>query len=135
MLYTVTITNEGNATATGVTYSDTVDANTNLICSGPDAPTTSQGSILNCTAGAGGSLQVNLGEIAPGGSATITYKVEIRRGNFTQVINQGVVRGTNFPNEVTDDPDTIPEDDLTIVPVQGTVGGDPPIWGDIMAFL
>lgn len=134
LLYTITITNLGNAPATGVTYSDTVDANTDLICSGPDAPTTSQGSIQSCTAGAGGSLQVTVGDITGGSSVTITYKVEIRRGNFTQVTNQGVVRGNNFADEVTDDPATPQENDPTVTPTQGTVGGDPPIWGDIMVF-
>ncbi|MCI2429367.1 DUF11 domain-containing protein [Candidatus Acetothermia bacterium] len=133
VLYTVTVTNTGSAAATNVTYSDTVDANTNLLCSSPDAPTTSQGTVTSCTVG--GNLIVDIGDINAGASVTITYKVQVKSGNFTKISNQGKATGDNIPDQKTDDPDTGNSDDPTETVIeQPPVGGDPPIYGSIMVF-
>jgi uncharacterized repeat protein (TIGR01451 family) len=118
LLYTVTITNNGSATATSVTYSDTVDANTSLICSAPNDPTTSQGTITSCTPGSGGSLTVAVGDINASDSVTITYKVQVEPGNFKNVANHGTITGDNFSDKLTDDPDTPETDDATVTPIQ-----------------
>jgi uncharacterized repeat protein (TIGR01451 family) len=123
LLYTVTISNSGTVTATGVTYNDTVDPNTSLICSGVDAPTTTQGAISSCIPGPpGGSLTVNAGDIAPSSSVIIEYKVEVRKGNFNKVSNQGEAIGTNFTVKKSDDPDTATEDDPTVAVVSDPIG-------------
>lgn len=115
--YVAEIRNEGNATATGVAFSDTVDANTILLCAAPYAAIASQGSITGCTPGPGGSLAADLGDLAPGGAATVTFYVRIGYGDFDQVYNQGIVRGNNFADDPTDDPDTTEPDDSTNTPI------------------
>lgn len=122
VLYTVTISNNGGTAATNVTYNDTVDTKTILICSAPDAPTTSLGTISSCTPGSGGSLTVNIGSMATGGSVTIKYKVEVTTGNFNKVSNQGKATGTNFAEEKTDDPVTAATKDPTVVFVSDPSG-------------
>jgi uncharacterized repeat protein (TIGR01451 family) len=111
--YVAEIRNEGNATATGVTFNDTVDVNTTLLCAAPYAPIASQGSISSCDSAPGGSLAADLGDIAPGGVATVTFYVRIGNGDFDHVYNQGVVGGDNFADDPTDDPDTAKPDDPT----------------------
>jgi uncharacterized repeat protein (TIGR01451 family) len=115
--YVAEIRNEGNATATGVTFSDTVDANTILMCAAPYAPIASQGSITSCSPGPGGSLAADLGDIAPGGAATVTFYVRVDYGEFDLVSNQGLVTGDNFADDPTDDPDTPELDDSTDTPI------------------
>jgi uncharacterized repeat protein (TIGR01451 family) len=115
--YVAEIRNEGNATATAVTFSDTVDANTILLCAAPYAAITSQGSITGCNSVPGGSLTADLGDIAPGGAATVTFYVRVDYGEFDLVSNQGIVRGGNFADDPTDDPDTPESDDSTDTPI------------------
>jgi uncharacterized repeat protein (TIGR01451 family) len=115
--YIAEIRNEGDATATAVTFSDTVDANTILLCAAPYAPIASQGSITSCSPGPGGSLAADLGDIAPGGVATVTFYVKVGYGKFDLVTNQGIVRGDNFADDPTDDPDTPESDDSTDTPI------------------
>jgi uncharacterized repeat protein (TIGR01451 family) len=115
--YIAEIRNEGNATATAVTFSDTVDANTILMCASPYAPIASQGSITSCNPGPGGSLAVDLGDISSGGVATVTFYVKVGDGEFDLVSNQGIVRGGNFADNPTDDPDTPESDDSTDTPI------------------
>jgi len=96
--YAVGIRNDGTATAIDVTFSDTVDPNTSLVCAGPDAPTSTQGSVTGCTPGAGGPLTIYIGDISPGASVTVTFCVTINPDGFRYdyVFNQGVVSGSNF---------------------------------------
>lgn len=139
LIYVVTIFNNGNATATGVTFTDTPDPNTTLVIG---SVITSQGSVTSGNSPGDTTVGVNVGSIAPGGSATISFKVVINSNGFTAVLNQGDVTGTNFPPESTDDPDTPDDDDATETPVSPAppppppvpVGGDPPIYKDIVAF-
>ena len=131
--YIAEIRNEGDATAANVTFSDTVDVNTILLCAAPYAPIASQGSITGCTPGPGGSLAADLGNIAPGGVVTVTLYVRIGHGDFDQVYNQGIVRGDNFADDPTDDPDTLEADDPTYTPISPP-GPAPPVptvsnWG------
>lgn len=132
--YVAEIRNEGNATATAVTFSDTVDANTILLCAAPYAAIASQGSITACTPGPGGSLAADLGDIAPGAVATVTFYVRVGNSDFDQVYNQGIVRGDNFADDPTDDPDTPELDDPTDTPISPAPGPAPAVpavnnWG------
>ncbi|MFN8498622.1 MAG: hypothetical protein U0641_12290 [Anaerolineae bacterium] len=116
LLYTVQIANLGNAAATGVVFTDTPDANTTLVSG---SVTTTQGSVTGGNAGVP-PVTVNVGTIPPGGSVTITFRVRINNPlptGVTQVANQGLVSGTNFPNTPTDNPRTPQPNDPTTTPV------------------
>jgi uncharacterized repeat protein (TIGR01451 family) len=111
--YVAEIRNEGNAAATGVTFNDTVDANTILMCADPYAPITSQGSITSCNSAPGGSLAADLGDIGPKDKVTVIFYVKVGYGEFDRVSNQGLVTGDNLADDPTDDPDTSEPDDPT----------------------
>jgi uncharacterized repeat protein (TIGR01451 family) len=123
--YVAEIRNEGHATATGVTFNDTADANTILLCAAPYAPIASQGLITNCTSEFGGSLVADIGDIGPGDVVTVTFYVKIGNGDFDHVYNQGIVTGDNFADNPTDDPDTAKPDDPTDTPIS-VPGPTPP---------
>ncbi len=123
--YIAEIRNEGNAAATGVTFNDTVDANTILMCADPYAPITSQGSITSCNSAPGGSLAADLGDICPKDKVTVTFYVRVGYGEFDRVSNQGLLTGDNFADDPTDDPDTSEPDDPTDTPIP-QLGPTPP---------
>jgi hypothetical protein len=83
------------------------------MCAAPYAPIASQGSISSCNSAPGGSLVADIGDIGPEGVATVTFYVRIGYGEFDRVSNQGIVRGDNFADDPTDDPDTSEPDDPT----------------------
>ncbi|MCD6155103.1 MAG: lamin tail domain-containing protein [Candidatus Verstraetearchaeota archaeon] len=113
--YTVTIKNAGTDTAKNVTFSDTVDPHTSLLCSDPYAPPqTTKGTVVACTAGKGGNLKIEVGNLASGESVTITFYVEIVE-YVEEIANQGLVRGSNFADDPTDDPGTPQPDDPTVL--------------------
>ena len=72
LLYLVTLASSGNSAASGVAFNDALDANTTL---GLGSLQTSQGMI---TVGAGGAVQVGLGTIPGGASATISFRAVIK---------------------------------------------------------
>ncbi len=55
-----------------------------------------------------------IGTLHPGDSIIIYYDVSINAGATGSISNQGTVSGSNFSNQVTDDPDTGPGNDPTI---------------------
>ncbi len=67
LTYTITVTNQGIGTATAVTLADTLPANVTFI-----GGTATQGGPLSQT---GNVINVPLGTIAPGGTATVTITV------------------------------------------------------------
>jgi uncharacterized repeat protein (TIGR01451 family) len=111
--YTATIENVRTDTAKNVTFSDTVDPHTSLFCSDPYAPHTTKGTVVACTAGKGGSLKVEMGDLAPGESVTIVFYVKIM-DYAGKITNQGLVKGDNFPDASTDDPNTSQSNDPTV---------------------
>ena len=113
--YTVRIENVGTDTAKNVVFSDAVDPHTSLLCFDPYAPQTTKGTVTGCTPGKGGNLEVAVGDLAPGESVTIIFYVEIV-DYVEEIANQGLVKGDNFPDDPTDDPDTPQPDDPTVTP-------------------
>ena len=115
--YTVQITNQGNANATGVVFSDTPDANTMLL---NGSVTTSQGTVTSGNGGEPG-VRVDLGTLSGlGGAATLTFDVRIADpvpAGVTQVRNQGLLSSSELPPLPTDDPDTAPAGDPTVTPI------------------
>lgn len=115
--YTIEIRNFGNAIASGVSFDDTPDVNTTLV---PGSVTTTGGIIVSGNAGVP-PVSVNVGSLAgAGGTVVITFAVTINGPlpvNTTAVSNQGSVTGSNFPAQVTDDPNTAAPDDATVLGV------------------
>ncbi|MBM4463362.1 MAG: hypothetical protein FJ012_08510, partial [Chloroflexi bacterium] len=115
LLYTIVITNSGNLDATGVTFSDTPDANTTLVVG---SVATTQGTVTSGNNSGDTTVGVNIGTLTRGGgSVAIAFMVTINSPfppGVSQVANQGMVSGTNFITEPTDDPDTVADDDPTV---------------------
>ena len=116
--YVVTIRNTGNASATGVTFSDTVDPNTSVICS--PSPVVVPGTVTSCTPT---GLSASIGTLAQGATATVTFRVTIAGSvpaGVTAVSNQGQISGGNFPTVPTDDPAVGGATDPTVTPITAT---------------
>jgi len=113
--YTITITNSGNQGAGNVIFDDSPDGNTTLIAG---TVTTTQGSVTTGNTAGDTAVQIDVGEIAgAGGSVTIHFNVLINDplpANTTYIENQGILSGSNFTDEPTDDPDLPGDDDPTL---------------------
>jgi hypothetical protein len=70
--------------------------------------------------GAGGTVSVNIGTLAPGDSVTITFQVVVDNpySGGPNVSNQGTVSGTNFTNVLTDDPLVAGAANPTLTPIK-----------------
>jgi uncharacterized repeat protein (TIGR01451 family) len=100
----VTIANPGNGLANGVVYTDTIDANTTLLTGSLE---TSSGAILSGTNSGERTVRVNIGALPAGSRVTISYRVTVNHplpSSVFEVVNQGVVRSNERPDEPTDDP-------------------------------
>ncbi|UCE18051.1 MAG: DUF11 domain-containing protein, partial [Gemmatimonadota bacterium] len=119
--YTVVITNSGNAAATNVRFTDTPDANTELVVG---SVTTSAGTIVRGNGSGHTYVRVDIGSIGgAGGQVTVTFQVVIDAplpAGVDEVANQGLVTSSGLPDEPTDDPDTPEDDDETITPVEAS---------------
>jgi uncharacterized repeat protein (TIGR01451 family) len=124
--YTVVITNTGNIDLTGVTFSDTPDANTQLVVG---SVTTTQGTVTTGNTAGDASVGVDVGTVSVAATATITFRVTIDNPlpvGVTSVSNQGTVTTNETPDEPTNDPDTVPDDD----PTSTTVTAEPVLEAD-----
>jgi uncharacterized repeat protein (TIGR01451 family) len=68
----------------------------------------------------GAGFPLILGTLPSGKSLTIVFRTTVNTpfmGDSGQVSNQGTVSGSNFPNLVTNDPDTPAADDPTVTPI------------------
>jgi hypothetical protein len=73
--------------------------------------------------GAGGTVTVNIGTLAPGDSVTITFQVVIDNpySGGPNVSNQGTISGSNFSNVLTDDPDIAGTNNPTLTPINSAL--------------
>jgi uncharacterized repeat protein (TIGR01451 family) len=119
LLYTVQVRSDGDAGEPGVVFSDTPDAHTTLVVG---SVTTSQGSVTQGNAPGDAAVTVNLGALASGSQANLTFRVVIRNPlplGVAQVSNQGSATGQNVQT-VTDDPGTPAPGDPTVTPITTT---------------
>ncbi|MDY7077535.1 MAG: pre-peptidase C-terminal domain-containing protein [Chloroflexota bacterium] len=115
--YTIVISNEGSLPLTGVTLNDMPDSNTTLVVG---SVSTSQGTVVTGNTGGDTNVAVDVGDIPPGASVTVSFQITINDplpDGVTQVSNTGLVSSNELPTEPTDDPDTPPDDDETTTPV------------------
>jgi uncharacterized repeat protein (TIGR01451 family) len=111
--YTITVTNTGDASATGVVITDDLDDSLAV-----DSATFSVdgGTATDCTVGAGNTISCDVGELAAGSSAVATVSVTTSPASCPSVSNVATVSseelGSEDSNEVTVDVACAP--DLTV---------------------
>ncbi len=99
LAYTITLTNTGDAAATGVILTDPAPAHTAVVAGSVEA---SQGTVVSES-----PVEVALGELAAGAAATVSFRVAIASplpAGVSQVSNQGSVTSAELPAVLTDDP-------------------------------
>ncbi len=117
LLYRVTIANDGNQNATTTFLDDQLDVNTTLVVGSVQV---SAGTVISGNTAGDSLVKINVGTIPGGSAVTISYQVTVNNplpAGVTQVKNQGIVSGGNFPSTPTDDPATPADGDPTLVPV------------------
>jgi uncharacterized repeat protein (TIGR01451 family) len=70
---------------------------------------TTQGVVAEGNGAGDVNIIVNMGDITPNSAVTIRFRAQIKNplpSGVSQVVNQGVVTGANFPSVATDDPNT-----------------------------
>ncbi|MEM6705195.1 MAG: IPTL-CTERM sorting domain-containing protein [Acidobacteriota bacterium] len=118
--YRVEISNFGGGVANAVVFEDGPVANATLVVG---SVTTTVGTVTTGNAGGDTTVTVDLGALAGGSSATVTFQVLLDLplpAGVTEIVNQGTVRSTNHPDTPTDDPDTVAADDPTRTPIAGS---------------
>ena len=120
LLYQVSVANRGNAAATGVVFSDMPGANTTLIVGSVQA---SPGTVVTGNVTGDVAVQVNIGALPSGESASISFRARVVNplpAGVTRVSNQGFVSSNQLPTIPTDDPQTPAAADPTTRPVVST---------------
>ncbi len=113
VLYTISIRNAGNATAQKVVLSDVPDLNSDLE---EGTVSTSRGLVKKGNTTGDRNILVDIGALASGESATVSYIVAVPAG-VTHLVNQANITSSNAPPVLSDDPNTNMPDDPTRVPI------------------
>ncbi|PIE71573.1 MAG: hypothetical protein CSA22_01735 [Deltaproteobacteria bacterium] len=128
LLYTVTLINTGNGMAPSVWYTDLPDA-LSILENG--SVTTTKGKVNRGNSPGEPDIRINVGNLAPGETCTITYRVTVGENApaGSLLSNQGMMDlGVCYPSFVTDNPLTIAKGDPTFIgPVGGSDGGMAPV--------
>jgi uncharacterized repeat protein (TIGR01451 family) len=138
LLYTIVITNTGNGDALAVVFTDTPGIHTTLVAG---TVTTTQGTVTNGNQLGATSVTVDLGTLpATSGQATVSFTVKLDNpfpAGVTTIVNQGTVRGSNFPDVPTDSPTTTPPGDPTVTVVTVLAPAIPTLseWGALILAL
>lgn len=96
--YTITITNSATTTATSIVLTDAIPMNTAYVAGSARL----NGSVVSGASGP--TLQISVGSLASGASATVTFDVQVNAGvaTGTLISNQGSVASTELPTQLTD---------------------------------
>jgi uncharacterized repeat protein (TIGR01451 family) len=119
--YVVRVTNVGGEQARDVVFTVAPDPNTELL---DGSALTSQGSILTGNASGDSEVAVDLGALAPGAGADVSFEVRIAEGlgsEVQEIVVQGLATAANAPEEPSDDPETPEDDDPTRTPLARTL--------------
>lgn len=119
--YTLAVRNTGTAPAAGATLSDPLPAQLSLV---PGSVQTTQGTVASES-----PLQVDLGEIAVDGTATVVFQARIAADlpdTVTEVLNQASVSASGLAAVASDDPETPEPGDATRTPVFHESDGELP---------
>ena len=119
LLYTIVITNQGDAAESAVTLTDTPDPNTRLVVG---SVSTTQGSVTSGNSAGQSTIAVSIGTLGGAGAqVTITFQAAIKNplpAGTTTIHNQGTVTGQSSQVS-TDDPRVAGAADPTDTPVLG----------------
>ncbi|GAA5155440.1 DUF11 domain-containing protein [Nocardioides marinquilinus] len=127
--WTLTVGNAGPSTATAVVVDDDLlDALTDVTAEGPAG--------VDCTIGAGNTVQCELGDIAPGDQVVVTVRGQVPASYTGGAANTATVvttppDGNPTDNTSTSDGDAVPEADVSIVKTRtsgAVVPGRPVAW-------
>ncbi len=145
--YTITVYNTGAVTATGLTVTDSVPANTTYLAD----TTTLNGSPVGQPDGGVSPLAggIAIPDLAPGESAVIQFLLQVNAGvaSGTLISNQAIVASDQLPNLPTDgdgNPATGPEPTvvvvgdtqaLTITKTVAVVGGGAALTGSTLEYV
>lgn len=124
LVYVVRVLNASETSAEAVRFEVAPDSATELR---PGAATTSQGAVVSGLAASDERVAVELGELAGGAGADVTFEVVVGQvpPSRSELVVQGVAVAGNAPEELSDDPETPVEDDPTVTPL--TVGDLSPV--------
>lgn len=118
--YVVVITNSGNRNASGVTFVDIPDPNTELVI-GSAAVEGGRGVVNKGNTPGDANVEAAIGLLAGlGDSVTLSYAVTIDAAlapAVNNVVRQGIVGSDQLPNVLTDDPTRPGTEDAIITPV------------------
>ncbi|HEV8571615.1 MAG TPA: DUF11 domain-containing protein [Actinomycetota bacterium] len=95
--YTITVSNDGEGTATDVVVTDDLHNDLVILAIDPEGA---------CVVGAGNTLTCSLGSIGPGDEATITIEASVPADFCGTLRNQAHVSASNEPQEDQDDNDS-----------------------------
>ncbi|MEM1177035.1 MAG: hypothetical protein AAGM22_01725 [Acidobacteriota bacterium] len=124
--YVVTVENLSDAlgaSATGVTFFETLADGVELVCAGVDAPEVSQGAVTGCVGPSrgidgGGRIDADFGDLNDGSSATLTFRVVLNDSAPARVCNGGYLGSSTLVRVLSDDPATASPLDVTCLDAQ-----------------
>lgn len=117
LLYTVVVSNDGDAAAEGVIFTDSPDPNSALVAG---SVTTSAGTVVSGNTAGDTTVEVAIGSLAAGATLTIEFAAVIDAPlppEVTEIVNQGLVTADDLADVPTDDPAPPGPDDPTAIAV------------------
>lgn len=121
--YSVSVRNNGTAQASGAVFFLSPEKSTILVTK---SVTKTQGTVIQGNGTTHKTVKVNLGTIAQGATAGITFNVTVKSPVWvSQVSNQGTLTGYNFGTLKSDDPQTSTLSDATSLRIRSS----PPVHG------
>ncbi|MCE7987353.1 MAG: DUF11 domain-containing protein [Caldilinea sp. CFX5] len=129
--YEIVVRNTGNGSATDVVLTDVPDANTTLVVG---SVRSDRGSVVSGNAGNDWLVVIDLGNLASGEEATLTFEVIITEGAGATLLRNQATLSQGISGAMmagSDDPDTPffgdPTDTIVFLPPTGLLPGEEPL--------
>ena len=116
LTYSIDIVNTETFNASGVLLSDTFSSRTTL---DNDSITTSQGVVTTGSSPGDRSLVIDVGTIQDRSLVEISFDTVVDDTAFGPITNQAILTSTNFPSQLSDNPNTVAPDDPTEILLMG----------------